>query len=195
MAPPAAFKATRDPVTGQAFMMTEQDFDAYYTFVKKYTAEFQPQTHDEQQMVRTIADTQWRINRANAIECNLLNFHVSQMNNIVPSSNTESQTALTLARIYGGLTKELSRMSLYEKRLNDLLVSTKKVLERTQKARRASHEESIKIAASIRTMRQKQQQTWKPSDDGFEFSIQEIDAHLNRENVVSQAKTFSAARC
>ena len=194
MAPPANFNASRDPVTGQAFIMTDTDYHAYYAFVKKYTAEFQPQTHSEQQMVRTIADTQWRINRSRAIECNLLSYQVSQLNNIVPSNNTESQTALTLARMAAGLTKELARLSLYEQRLNKLLESTMDRLEHIQSSRRSSHNESLKIAAAIRAMRQKQQQAWAPPDHGFHHTMDEIDAHLNYEHTVRQAAAFTS-RC
>jgi hypothetical protein len=194
MAPPTAFAGARDLLTGQTILMPQEDHDAYYTFVRTYSAQFQPQTFDEQQMVRTMADTQWRLNRSRAIECNLLTYQVSQLNNVVPSNHTEPQTALTLARMAGMLTKELARMSLYERRLTDVLESTRKTLERVQHARRASHEASLRIAAAIREMRKRQQQAWKPADNGFQFSLDEIDKHLNHEKVVAQAKTFTA-RC
>jgi hypothetical protein len=194
MAPPSAFAGTRDPVTGQVLVMPDQDLDAYYAFVKKYTAQYQPKTHDEQQMVRTIADTQWRLNRSRAIENNFLSYHTSQLNNIVPSNNTDSQTALTMARMAAAFSREIARMSLAEKRLTSIIESTRRTLLRTQKARIASHEASMKVAAAIRTMREKQQQTWNPADDGVNHTLDEIDAHRKYENLVSQAKSFSA-RC
>ncbi len=78
MAQPAAFLGGRDPVTGQSLIMTEQDDKAYPYFCKEYFLEFDPKSHSEKQLVRTIADTQWRLNRARAIECNLLTFDLSQ---------------------------------------------------------------------------------------------------------------------
>jgi hypothetical protein len=194
MAPPSAFLGTRDLLTGQPVVMTEQDFRTYHSFCKKYIDEFEPKTHAEEQMVRTIADTQWRLNRARAIECNLFSFHVSQANNVVPSNNTECQTALTQARMVSTLTKELSRLSIYEMRLTQVLESTLDRLQRSQQERRAKQLESLQIAAAIRTMRQQQRQSWTPSDDGFQFTLPEIDAHLRYENLVRQATTFTA-RC
>ena len=187
MAQPAAFLGGRDPLTGQSLIMTEQDDRAYQNFCKAYFDEFLPKTHSEKQLVRTIADTQWRLNRARAIECNLLTYDLSQKPDKCSSNETEAHTAFTQASTVKTLTLELSRMSMYEQRLHRVLESSMDRLTQVQKERRANELQALEVAAAIRKLKQSQREPWTPSDDGFDVTISDIDSHVRRTNLLKQA--------
>lgn len=192
--PAPVFIGSRDAITGQALLMTEDDDRAYYNFCHKYVQEFQPKTFNEEQLVRTIADTQWRLNRTRAVENNLVSFHISQSSGEIPSTSAKGQAALTQAQCFGKLTRDLDRMSSYEQRLQKTLDKTYDRLERVQNERRARERESLCMAAAVRRMKQAQKQTWTPPDDGFDHTLAEIDAHLRKTTIIRQAMSFTARR-
>lgn len=197
MAKPATFTGGRDPLTGQALIMTEQDDRAYQKFCQEYIDEYLPATHTERQLVRTISDTQWRLNRARALECNLLTFKVSQKPERCPSNETEAKTAFTQAVTISTLTKELSRMSSYEMRLHKVLETSLDRLVSVQDRRRTNERHALEMAGAIRKLRLSQRESWTPSDDGFELSLSEIDSHLRRTKLLKQAAATIAfpVRC
>src|ERR1700736_3164432 len=65
-------QARRHAFTGQTFLMTAEDFEAYQRLTNDFTDELKPQGFLEQNLVQFLIDTSWRLNRIPALERRLL---------------------------------------------------------------------------------------------------------------------------
>jgi hypothetical protein len=64
--------ALRHGLTGQTVVMPTEDLRAYEAHVKSFQDEYQPQGATEAQLVKSLADTSWRLNRVASFEATLL---------------------------------------------------------------------------------------------------------------------------
>ena len=170
----------RHGATGQAFLHPEKDMDAYKAFTAKITASYAPANPIEEQFAQTIADGFWRLNRLRAIEFNLLSLEFHEHQNDVNVAHDEAHVALTTAYAVRDITSELARLSMYEQRLTKMLHINIAKLEALQTARKETQENDLRLAAGIREFTAHNGQTWNPSDDGFAFTLSEIDAAARR---------------
>ena len=60
--------ALRHGLTGQTVVLPTEDLQAYKTFCDDFVVHYQPVGPVERQLVQTIADTSWRLNRISAME-------------------------------------------------------------------------------------------------------------------------------
>jgi hypothetical protein len=65
-------QARRHAFTGQTFLMTAEDFEAYQRLTESFVDELKPQGFLEQNLVQFLIDTSWRLNRIPAFERRLL---------------------------------------------------------------------------------------------------------------------------
>src|SRR5580698_2676658 len=68
----SALNALRHGLTGRVVVMPYEDLNAYHAFCKQLLADLAPETTLERQYAQTFCDTQWRLNRARAIEDSML---------------------------------------------------------------------------------------------------------------------------
>src|SRR5208337_2773263 len=68
----SSLNALRHGLTGQTVVLPSEDLAAYQAFTKRFFDDLQPRGMVEEQLVQTLADASWRLNRARAIETNLL---------------------------------------------------------------------------------------------------------------------------
>ena|SRR5579871_2808411 len=65
------FNALRHGLTGQTVVLPSEDHSAYQRHSQSFLDEYRPTGATESQLVQSLIDTSWRINRAAAIETNL----------------------------------------------------------------------------------------------------------------------------
>jgi hypothetical protein len=59
----SSLNATRHALTGQTIVLPSDDLDVYQKRAQEFITEYQPQGPTENQLVQTISDTAWRLNR------------------------------------------------------------------------------------------------------------------------------------
>ena len=64
----ARYNGVRHGLTGRVIVLPTEDLAAYRKFFEELVESFHPETPFERQLAQTIADTQWRLNRARSIE-------------------------------------------------------------------------------------------------------------------------------
>ncbi|HWE52848.1 MAG TPA: hypothetical protein VG273_23845 [Bryobacteraceae bacterium] len=64
--------AVRHGLTGRIVVLPTEDMEVYKAFSKELVDSLHPETPMERQLAQTIADTQWRLNRARTIEDGML---------------------------------------------------------------------------------------------------------------------------
>jgi hypothetical protein len=138
--------------------MPAEDLQAYQLHLKSFTDEYHPKGATEANLVQSLADTSWRLNRVAALETNLLTLGL------------ESQL------------KALSYLSMHSQRLSRQFERTITQLRDLQKIRRIKEKNDLDNLIEITQLYESKGKTYDPSADGFVFSQQQIDARTRARN-------------
>jgi hypothetical protein len=166
--------------------MPSEDLEAYQRHVQSFTGEYHPQGPTEQHLVQALADASWRLNRAAALETNILSMAAA----LQPDSVHE---ALTLAAAFESQSKVLANLSMHTQRLSRQFERTVAQLRELQADRNCYRESDLDALLNIIEMYESKGESYNPSEDGFVFSQAEIDsAFLARGRKKLASKAFRA---
>ena len=132
----AAMNGFKHGLTGQRMILQSHEVDAYRRLGTALHADYNPQNEIEKQLVQHIVDCNMRINRAAAMDSNLLN--VALANNTeyeAPDAATESVLAQTTAWLNHA--DSLEKLGRYEARLSRQLLQYTRELDRVQNLRKS----------------------------------------------------------
>ena len=107
----------RNPVTGQATLMTETDADSHRRFIAEYVAALKPDGMIEIQLAQRLAQDTWRINRIHAIEENIFALGHSEPYAKIDSAHPEIHAAMVQALTFRNDPKVFSYLASYEQKL------------------------------------------------------------------------------
>src|SRR5947209_18848198 len=79
----ASLNALRHGLTGQTVVSPQDDLDQYQRFLRRFFSDLKPKGAVEVQLVQTIADSSWRLNRARVYENNLLTLGFAELSDTV----------------------------------------------------------------------------------------------------------------
>ncbi|HTS50894.1 MAG TPA: hypothetical protein VMH05_23270 [Bryobacteraceae bacterium] len=156
----SSLNALRHGLTSQTAVLPSEDPAAYQLHCDQFRAEYDPQTPSERQLVQELADTAWRLNRVPLLEAGLLATAAG-------ANPRESIPALATIGLHG---QRLSRQ--FQKTLDQL-----RALQ-TERRDREAHD--LKRAASLLELHKHKGIPYDPVQDGFVFSISEIETHSQR---------------
>jgi hypothetical protein len=149
----SCLNAFRHGLTGQQFvLMPDEDLEIYESHKKSFHDEYQPQGATEENLVQSLVDLSWRLNRVVALETNLLCICYSPRD-LVDGLFDQS--------------KALANLSLHTQRLSrqfERIVAQLRDLQKTRRAQEHQDRESHKSKGETRV----------PSENGFVFSTQQI---------------------
>ncbi|HEY6340067.1 MAG TPA: hypothetical protein VIY49_01130 [Bryobacteraceae bacterium] len=193
-----SLNALRHGLTGHTVVLPSEDLAAYQKHCGQFHTELKPQGLIESKCVQTIADTYWRLDRIRAIENNLFGLAAYE-----PTGEAESEMspdplihcALAQAKSLEQHADLLTRLSLYEHRLNRTLEKAKAELKQLQKERVEAREKALIDAGEIANLKEGLHQPWNPRDDGFEFSAEDLAAWLRRRELNNAALIFRIEGC
>jgi hypothetical protein len=136
---------------------SQEEFDALLEGLRK---DHSPVGETESNLVRGLAEIQWRLDR-------LRRYEAAATDEAFETGNFES--------------KALLNCTLIEQRLLRAFQTTMKLLKDAQMPRLAKHEEDLREACDLRQFHQMNNLAWTPEQDGFVFSLAEIDARIDFE--------------
>ena len=187
----SSLNAIRHGFTGQTVVLPSEDMQAYLAFSARFVKELKPKGILEEQFTQTIADTSWRLNRLRADQANLFALSYHDQSETHTIDDPVLHTALTNATAREETSYTLSRLSLYEQRLTKILLSAQTTLNKMQAERREHERKEMHHAMKMRIHYQRKEPNWQPAEDGFVFSIEEIDTEIRRTR--RRDKAFFAA--
>jgi len=138
---------------------SQEEFDALLAGLRK---DHKPEGETESNLVRGLAEIQWRLNR-------LRRYEAAATADALESDNLESPD-------FG--TKALLNCTLIEQRLLRAFQTTLKLLKEAQTPRLEKRERDLRMAADLRRLHRQINMPWHPESDGFVFSIYEIDQYI-----------------
>jgi hypothetical protein len=196
----ARYNATRRGLTSQVACMTWEDRDAFNEFCAAFVAEYRPEGTIETQLAQAIAEDNWRLNRARAIEHNVFALGHSASTPAADTDNSQIDAALAQAQTFCDQGKTFGLITLYEQRINRNLQGNLDRLSRLQSERRAARaralEELLELKEFDRLRGSKEPVAEAGSNgnivaSGFVFSPREIEFAVFRRRRANYAGAAS----
>jgi hypothetical protein len=152
----SALNGSRHNLTGAAYVMSDEDRQAFDKFSGPFIAAFKPADPAEHSFAHLVAVAHWRLNRVHAIEENTFSMGHFTRASDVSADHPELHHALTQARVFDLKGETFRNLSIYEQRIaremnrhlrNLFLLQDRRKAEDLGKSREAERE-----AAKPRTM-------------------------------------------
>jgi len=169
----ASQNALTHGLTSRIPVLPTEDPDAYQKHCDQFREEYKPATPTEQHLTQELADTAWRLNRIRILEAKLLDSATS------PRSNFQLDMIDTH--------RTLATLGLHGQRLSRQFHKALELLRAIQKDRRQQHDAELARAAALLQVHTNAAIPYDPAQDGFVFSIDEIQAAARRLGRQKQA--------
>ena len=183
----SSLNALRHGLTGQTIVLPTEDHSAYERHSQSFLDEYHPKDATETQLVQSLIDTSWRLNRAAAVETNLFSLGVIEMEDRLRANHPEAEAALAMALAFREHMRAFANISMNSQRLARQFERTLAQLRQIQADRRANEERQLDKARKILKMHKDKNLPYQPADDGFVFSNDEVETFLRREERRQQA--------
>ncbi len=190
----SSLNALRHGLTGHVIVLPSEDHSAYAAHTKRFFDDLQPKGALEQQLVQSLADSSWRLNRVVALESNLLTLGMTEQSAAINTSEAEVHAALATAASLREQTRALANLSTHEHRLSRQFERTLDQLREIQAERRKKEEDQLANAAELMQMDEDAGVSYNPVEDGFVFSNDEIETFIRRRDRRRQAWSADAER-
>ncbi len=186
------FNAFRHGLTGQNVLMPHEDSEIYHAFIAAYHTELKPRGILEEQLTQTLADIQWRLNRARAHESAILSmgrFDADAADDQKSPIHPHTQDTLDEAQACLDHTTALRSLSLHEHRWQKLYFVALRELTALQAARHAREESEMAAAVVLFKHHKVENLPFDPKDFGFVLTALDIEHYLWRVNSIHAAET------
>jgi hypothetical protein len=180
----ASLNGWRHGLTGQVLTMAAEDRDAFEKFAGELRNAYFPVGPLETQIANSIAEDEWRLNRARAIENNAIALGHSSIDGEVETINTQMHAAMTQARVFWRNPEKFALLSLYEQRISRKLQHNEARLRALQTDRKAALEQALEEARLLAELAESIGKIYHPAPDfehriGFGFSLPEFTRQLD----------------
>ncbi len=164
-------------LTSHSPVLATEDPAAYQRHCRQFFDEYQPAAPTETQLTQELADTAWRLNRVPLLEAALLD----------RAANPPSAQAATDFDIVDAH-RALATLGMHSQRLSRQFQKIVDTLREMQAERRQEHERHLKRAAALLELHKHKGIPYDPSQDGFVFSKDEVEAFAQRLMRLNQSR-------
>ncbi len=178
----SSLNALRHGLTGHVIVLPTEDHAAYDIHSKRFFDDLQTQGALEEQLVQSLADTSWRLNRVAALETNLLTLGMTEQSAAINTAEPEVHAALATAASLREQARALSNLSMHEHRLSRQFERALHQLREFQSERREKEEKQLQKAAELLQLDQDAGLSYNATEDGFVFSNDEIETFILRRD-------------
>ena len=192
--------AFRHGLTGQTVVLPTEDHSAYERHSQSFLDQYHPKDATETQLVQSLIDTSWRMNRATTVETNLFSLGITEMEDRIRVNHPEAEAALAMALAFREHMRAFASISTQSQRLARQFERTLALLRQIQADRCAAEERQLDKAAKILKMHKHEHLSsepasynpapYNPADDGFVFSTAEIETFLRRQDRIEHANVY-----
>jgi hypothetical protein len=175
----AAQNSLRHGLTALSPVLPAEDRTAYDRHLQDFADQYQPANPTEQQLTRDLADTAWRINRIPALEADLLARAANP-------PNEQAAIAFDIVDAY----RAINSLSTHGARLSRQFHNTLDQLREIQGERRQQEVRDMRRAAAVFQVHKEKGTPYRPADDGFVFSNDQIQRFIDTQMRHAQAKSM-----
>ena len=183
----SSLNAIRHGLSAQLVVLPKEDLQAYLAFGQRWVEDLAPHGELEKQMVQTLVDTQWRLNRGRSVEnCMFAIGHEGPAGDIEVAHN-EVHAAIASARLFMQQSTEIEKLSRYEQRLARTFSTTLKRLREIQAERKQREADELHQAGLIRKLLIMEGEQFHPDEYGFVLTTAQVDVYLHRKDRLYRA--------
>ena len=161
--------ALRHGLTAASAVLPSEDQAAFDAHRRGFFDEYQPATPTETQLVQELADTSWRLNRIPLLEADVLSRAANPPND---------QAAIDFDIVDAH--RLLANLSIQGQRLSRQFQKAVDKLREIQADRLERQRRDLKDAAALLELHKHKGVPWEPSDHGFVFSKDQVEAFAQR---------------
>ena len=174
----SSLNSTRHGLTGQSVVLPGGDAEAYAAFRTKVFADSAPVGTIEEILAQTVADTQWRLERARGLEAGIVALakYEPMPEAIAAIEDPAERQAIIQAHGFDKRAKTPHNLQLQEARLQRTLFKAIAELKHLQSTRANGVQENLKQAIIIRKTCEQQHRPFVAADFGFVFTTEQLDA-------------------
>lgn len=164
----ASLNAVKTGLTGRTVLLPADDAALYEQHIQRFIREFDPEGEQECELVQSLADTRWRLNRIPALEMAISARGRVRFADQFAQYEPQMAAALIDAETLAAYHKELRNLHLQETRLRRQYEGDELALKHLQSANMTAH---IQQENAARRSKAKRKPAPEPAN-GFEFTKQ-----------------------
>jgi hypothetical protein len=184
----SSLNALRHGLSGQIVVLPNEDMQAYLAFGQRLLDDMAPKGELEKQMVQTLVDTQWRLNRGRAVENSIFAMGHEGPAGDVDVAHPEVHATMAAARLFMQEADKVERLSRYEQRLTRTFSTTLKQFREIQAERKAREDNELYQAGLIRNLLIMEKKPFHPADYGFVLTTAQVDTYNHRHETIERAE-------
>jgi hypothetical protein len=183
--------ALKTGLTGRTILLPSDDVTAYQAHVARTFQQFSPEGDDERRLAQSLADTLWRLDRIPALEAGIYAIGRRALaHEFADESDEAVRNALIEAQVFLTYRRDLSNLGLQETRLRrqyekDEAELKRLVAERAAAAKKRETDQKRRLSQAVQHYKTAQEcgVAFDPAEIGFEFSIEQVKAHVLQEQI------------
>ena len=175
----SSLNAVKTGLTGRTVLLPGDDAIAYRSHIQRFFDQHKPATEAEETLIQSVADTEWRLLRIPSLEMGIYALGRIELAARFDQEDAAVRDALIEAQIFLTYQKQLNNLGIQEGRLRKQREADVTELLKRQRERKELEEKRMKQASDLYEDAQKAGQPYNPTEFGFEFSIEEIEQHLD----------------
>ena len=199
----SSLNAVKTGLTGRTVLLPSEDAALYEQHVARFMQQYEPVGDEEQTLVQSLADTQWRLLRIPSLEAGIYALGRLEFAELFANEDESVRTHLINAKTLLVYQRQLNNLNLQENRLRRQREKDTAALLELQDERKSTEggqassggNAQLDTAASlyIHAVRTQCQEFFNPAEFGFEFSLAEIQLRARQLDAVSGHKFANAA--
>ena len=174
----SSLNAIKTALTGRTVLLASDDAALYEQHVLAYTKELRPLTQRERDLAQSIADTAWRLKRIPALEMAIYAQGRVEFAEAFNDHEPSARPGLIELKTFLTYEKQLRNLQLQEARLSSRYRKDTAELRQIQADRDQREQIDLDTAAKLYTAAKHDGKPFDPEENGFEFSIDDIEAYL-----------------
>lgn len=172
-----SMNAVKTGITAQTIVLTATEAPIYQKHVESRYTKYAPIGDDENMLVQTIIDNEWRHAQIKPLEAAIYAIGFRQFaDEFADEQNPVTREALLRGHIYLHYRRDLSNLSLQDRRIRNHIEKDLAQLQALQNARVERRKTQVNYCVKLR---ETQEADFQPSDCGFDFSTSELEAFLS----------------
>ena len=183
----SSLNALRHGLSGQIVVLPQEDMQAYLAFGQRLLDDIAPHGELEKQMVQTLVDTQWRLNRGRSVENSMFAIGHEGPAGDIDVPNPQVHASMASARLFMQESDKVEKLSRYEQRLTRTFTVILKQFREIQAERKAREINQLYQAGLIRKLLLMQKKPFRPADYGFVLTTAQVDTDLHLTDILDQA--------
>ena len=171
----SSLNAVKTGLTGRTVLLPGDDAAAYQAHLARFTRQFEPLGEPEQNLVQSLADTEWRLLRIPSLEMGIYSLARLEFAELFPEEDEAVRNSLIQAKTFLTYQKQLNNLSVQEGRLRRQWEKDSVALRDARNLRVSQTEKRLTQIANIYIEHVEEDREFNEPEIGFEFTMEQIE--------------------